>query len=106
MNLGFESEILEFKKSTNELEKGVISLSSMLNKHGEGTIYFGVLNNGTIIGQKEINDNTLRDISRKISEGINPQIIPNISLELIGDKEVIKVTVKGNNVPYSAFGKY
>lgn len=106
MNLGIESEILEFKKSTSELEKAVISLSSMLNKHGEGTLYFGVLNDGTIVGQKEINENTLRDISRKVSEGINPQIIPSISLELIGDKEVIKVVVKGNNVPYSAFGKY
>ena len=62
MNLGMESETIEFKKSTSELEKGVISLSAMLNKHGEGTVYFGVSNNGEIIGQKEINDNTLRDI--------------------------------------------
>ena len=62
MNLGMESETIEFKKSTSELEKGVISLSAMLNKHCEGTVYFGVSNNGEIIGQKEINDNTLRDI--------------------------------------------
>ena len=32
MNLGLESEILEFKKSTNELIKGIILLSVMLNK--------------------------------------------------------------------------
>ena len=42
MNLGMENEILEFKKSTSELNDGVISLSSMLNKHSEGTLYFGV----------------------------------------------------------------
>ena len=42
MNLGIENETLEFKKSTNELEKGIISLSAMLNKHCEGTLYFGV----------------------------------------------------------------
>ena len=31
-----ETEIIEFKKSTSELKQGVISLSSMLNKHGTG----------------------------------------------------------------------
>lgn len=78
----------------------------MLNKHGEGTLYFGVLNDGTVIGQKDVNENTLRDVSRKISEGINPQIIPHISLELIDEKIVIKVYAKGNDIPYSAFDKY
>lgn len=106
MNLGMESETLEFKKSTSELDKGVISLAAMLNKHGEGTLYFGVKNDGTIVGQKNINENTLRDVSRRISEGIEPQIIPHISLELIGDLEVIKVTVSGKDIPYSAFGIY
>lgn len=106
MNLGLETEKIEFKKSTSELVEGVISLSAMLNKHGEGTVYFGVKNNGDIIGQKDLNENTLRDVSRKIAEGIKPQIIPTISLELIEDKKIIKVYAKGNNVPYSAFGKY
>lgn len=106
MNLGLESEKLEFKKSTSELIEGVISLSAMLNKHGEGTVYFGVKNNGDIIGQKDLNENTLRDVSRKIADGINPQIIPTISLELIDNKKIIKVYAKGNNIPYSAFGKY
>lgn len=52
MNLGTQNEKLEFKKSTSELEKGAISLSAMLNKHGEGTLYFDVKNEETIIGQK------------------------------------------------------
>ena len=106
MNLGIESETVEFKKSTSEINDGVVSLSAMLNKHGEGTVYFGIKNNGDIIGQKDLNENTLRDVSRKIVEGIKPQIIPHISLELIQDKKIIKVFAKGNNVPYSAFGKY
>ena len=106
MNLGIESEKVEFKKSTSEINDGVVSLSAMLNKHGEGTVYFGIKNNGDIIGQKDLNENTLRDVSRKIAEGIKPQIIPHISLELIQDKKIIKVFAKGNNVPYSAFGKY
>lgn len=106
MNLGMENETLEFKKSTSELEEGVISLSSMLNKHGEGTLYFGVKNDGTVIGQKDINESTLRDVSRKVAEGIKPQIIPEISLQLIDDKKIIKVTVKGNANIYSAFERY
>lgn len=78
----------------------------MLNKRGEGTVYFGVKPNGELIGQKDANDSTARDISRKIAEGIRPQIIPNISMEYYGDKKVIKVTVKGNKIPYSAFGLF
>lgn len=106
MNLGLESEKIEFKKSTSELVEGVISISAMLNKHGEATLYYGVKNNGDVIGQVDLNENTLRDVSRKIAEGIKPQVIPNIALELIEDKKIIKVYVKGDNVPYSAFGKY
>jgi len=106
MNLGMENETLEFKKSTSELDEGVIALSSMLNKHGEGTLYFGVKNDGTVIGQKDINESTLRDVSRKVAEGIKPQVIPEISLQLIDDKKIIKVTVKGNANIYSAFERY
>lgn len=52
MNFGMESETIEFKKSISELNDGIISLTSMLNKHGEGTLYFGIKNDGTIIEQK------------------------------------------------------
>lgn len=65
MNLSIESEKIEFKKNTNELVNGVISLSAMLNKHNEGTVYFGVENNGDVIGQKDLNENTLRDVSKE-----------------------------------------
>ena len=78
----------------------------MLNKHSEGTVYFGVKNDGEVIGQNDLNENTLRDVSRKIAEGIKPQVIPTIALELIDNKKIIKVYAKGNNIPYSAFGKY
>ena len=36
MNVGKESEKLEFKKTTAELKEGVISMAAMLNKHGGG----------------------------------------------------------------------
>lgn len=105
MNIGKETEQIEFKKSTGELKEGVISIASMLNKHKSGVLYFGVRNDGEVIGQ-QIGDNTLRDISQAIANFIKPQIIPSILFELIDSKNVIKITVEGNERPYSAYGKY
>ena len=105
MNIGKETELIEFKKSTGELKEGVISLASMLNKNGSGTLYFGVKNDGDVVGQ-QIGDNTLRDVSQAIANFIKPQIIPSVSIEYIGENNIIKVYVQGNERPYSAYGKY
>lgn len=51
MKLDFENETGENKKSTGELKEGIISLSSMLNKHGIGTLYFGINNKCEVVGQ-------------------------------------------------------
>ena len=77
MNLGRETETLEFKKSTGELKEGIISIGAILNKHQKGELYFGVRPDGTPIGQ-EISEKTLRDISQAISNHIEPQIFPEI----------------------------
>ena len=42
MNLGMETETLEYKKSTGEMKEAVISIASILNKHQKGELYFGV----------------------------------------------------------------
>ncbi len=105
MNLGMETELVEFKKTTGELKEGIVSLAAMLNKSGKGTLYFGVRNDGEILGQ-QIGDRTLREISQGIANAIKPQIIPTIIMELCDDKNVIKVTVEGDEKPYSAYGKY
>ncbi len=68
-------------------------------------MYFGVRNDGEILGQ-QIGDRTLREISQEIANAIKPQIIPTIIMELCDDKNVIKVTVEGDEKPYSAYGKY
>lgn len=105
MNLGNETETLEFKKSMSELKEGIISLSSMLNKSSYGILYIGVKNNGDIVGQ-QIGEHTLKTISEAIANFIKPQVIPSIIVEFIEDFNIIKVEVKGNNKPYSAYGKY
>mgnify|MGYP006876755432 FL=1 len=38
MNLGMETELVEFKKTTGELKEDLISIASMLNKNGKGTL--------------------------------------------------------------------
>lgn len=105
MNLGIEDEILEFKKTIDELDEAMVSICAMLNKHGKGTIYFGVHPNGEVVGQ-EITEATLRDVSRKIYESITPSIIPQISKKMFDDKAVIEVTFFGNEKPYSCKGVY
>lgn len=105
MKMGIETEKIEFKKTTSELKEGIISISAMLNKHGEGILYFGINDKGEIKGQ-EIGNETLRDISRKIYEAIKPSVLAYISIECIDNKNIIKVAVNGYEKTYSAFGKY
>ena len=103
MNLGRENEIVEFKETSGEINDAVIDIVAMLNKHGRGTLYFGVKNNGNVIGF-QIGDSTERDISRKIFEKIKPQIYPEIETDTIN--RIIKVSFEGREKPYSADGRY
>ena len=100
-----EDEFNEYKKTTGELNEGMISISSILNKHKKGTLYFGLKNDGTPF-RFTITDSTIRDVSRKVFEAIKPQIFPIITTVDIEGIEVIKVEFSGSDIPYSAFGKY
>ena len=71
MDIGRENENIEFKKTTSETKEGIISISSILNKHGFGTLYFGVRDDGVVIGS-QIGKDTLRKVSRSIQENIRP----------------------------------
>ncbi|MCR5135742.1 MAG: putative DNA binding domain-containing protein [Oscillospiraceae bacterium] len=100
-----EDEYREFKKTTGELNESMVSVSAMLNKHRHGKVYFGLKNDGTP-HPFTITDSTLRDVSRKVYESIKPQLIPVVDIEEIDGVEVITLTFSGEDVPYSAFGKY
>ena len=60
MNIGQENEFQEFKESLAQLDKGLKSLTAMLNRHGTDTVYFGVDDNGNVknlnIGKKTLMD--------------------------------------------------
>ncbi|MDO4198375.1 MAG: putative DNA binding domain-containing protein [Erysipelotrichaceae bacterium] len=100
-----ENEHTEFKKSTGEKHDAMKSVCGMLNKYGEGTIYFGIKNDGTPL-QNIISDSSLRDISRVVYESIEPKITPTIETVLVDDIEVIKLSFFGSNRPYSSKGVY
>lgn len=105
MNIGRESEFVEFKKSTSETKEAMDDVASILNKHGKGTLYFGVKPNGEVIGQ-EIGFSTLDDIARICKEAIKPTIYPEITEEIMDDKAVVKVIFSGTERPYSSYGRY
>lgn len=99
-----ESEKLELKKSTSELKEAIISMVAILNKYHLGTLYFGIKNNGTVIGQ-QASELTLRKISQSISEHIEPKIYPKIQSRKIERKQCIIVEFEGEDKPYFAFGR-
>lgn len=65
LNLGIETETLEFRKSTGELKEAVQSICVILNKHQHGELFFGVKPDGTVIGQV-VTAESLREVSQKI----------------------------------------
>ena len=105
MNFPIENETTEYKKSTSELSDAIVDIVAILNKSGEGVLYFGIKNDGTVCGM-DVSDKTLRNISQKIYEQIKPQIYPQIEVLEDKKKKIIKVTFSGVEKPYSAGGKY
>ncbi len=103
MKLGIETETLEFKKSTGELKEAMNSICAILNKHQKGELYFGVKPDGTPIGQI-VTEESLREVSQKIRNSIEPKIYPEVKKVTIDDRDCIYVQFEGNNVPYFAFG--
>src|SRR3989339_1113660 len=99
-----ESEILELKKSTSELKEAIISIVAILNKHQKGELYFGVKPNGEAIGQF-VTEKTIRDISKTISDNIEPKIFPKINEVILEGKKCVHVEFSGENIPYYAYGR-
>ena len=105
MVIGAESETLEFKLTTGEKNAAVEAIAAILNKHCRGTVYFGVDDSGFVKGQ-QISDSTKKDISRVISDSIEPRITPTIEVLTVEQRTIIKVSFSGHNRPYAVNGKY
>jgi len=99
-----ETESVEFKKSLAELKEGLISLAAMLNKHGEGELWFGIASNGKALGL-DLNEKTLRDVSQAIAAHIEPRIYPEVTRQLVAGKNCLHVRANGQQKPYFAYGR-
>lgn len=101
-----ESETIELRSSIFQLHEGIISLSAMLNKSNKGVVYFGIRDDGWVIGL-DVGKKTLSDVTHEIQNNLKP--LPNkvnVECEEIEDRTVIRVSVDGNDTPYSAYGRY
>ena len=105
MKITRESEYIEFKETLGQVNRALESLAAMINKHGQGIIYFGVADDGEIKGIT-IGNKTQKDISQLVSEKIRPIVIPHISEETYGDKTILKLEANGTNIPYTCDGNY
>ena len=106
MNLGQESETTEFKVSLAQLDKGLKSLTAMLNRHGKGSVWFGVDDDGEVIGL-EIGKKTFPDIRNRVSAAIAPKIACELKeLRTPGGKSCIEISAAGHDIPYSFDGRY
>lgn len=106
MNIGSENETTEFKTGLAQLDKGLIALTAMLNRHGRGTVYFGVADDGTIVGIESGKD-TMERIRRRISDYIEPKIIADIAeLKTDDGKTYISVSAINHSGVFSFDGRY
>ncbi len=104
-NLGRENENVEYKESTAEFEKACKAIVAMLNKSGHGTVYFGVKDNGDVIGH-EIGKDTLSRLTDRIKASIKPDIYPTILPITIDGLKIISVSFSGTNKPYAFKGAF
>ena len=106
-NLGTENETTEFKESLSELDKGLRSLSAMLNRSGHGTVCFGVNDNGDVNRKVTVGKNTLLEIRNRAKHLIEPQIVLNMSVRTADEGETwIEVSADGFDIPYSCDGRF
>ena len=84
---------VEFKLTTGQLERGMETLCAFLNGEG-GTVLFGVVDNGKIIGQ-EVSDKTKREIAEAIGR-LEPVASVQISYVPLSDdgKKIIALHVE------------
>lgn len=81
-----ESERLEFKRSTAELERALRTVCGMLNCGIAGHVVFGVTDTGHITGQP-IGNNTLEGIAQRLQTAFEPS--PPVGID--------RVPIAGNN---------
>ena len=106
MELGAESGTVEFKKDIRQLDKGLVSLTAMVNRYNRGTVYFGVEDNGNVVGMP-----IGKSLFEKIRITARNNILPRLDLDIVEHvtpegPSYISVSATGFEVPYSYAGRY
>ncbi len=105
-NLGAEDEYTEFKGNISQLDEGLISLTAMLNRHNHGAVFFGVDDNGDVIGM-DIGKSTLEKFRNAIRSSIQPRLLATITKHTSDDgKDYVEVSARAYEVPYSYKDRY
>lgn len=106
MNLGKESEFQEHKESLAQLDKGIKSMTAMLNKHYRAVVYFGVNDEGEVIGLRK-GPKTQDNIRERISVLVQPKpsfdVVPETDEKGL---DYIVLKASGTDTPYSCDGRY
>ena len=106
VNLGCESETVEFKKSLGQLDKGILGLTAMLNKHNAGTVYIGVDDHGDVLGM-DIGNDTVEKIRNRIDSLVLPKVLPEIKIcRTDGGLNYISIFCSGYASAYSFNERY
>lgn len=99
-----ESETVEFKQSTAEMENAGKTLVSFANKEG-GTIYFGVKDDGFIVGLSA-SDTTIKKLQQLFTDNTEPKLYPDIEIINKDGKDLIQVQIKKSRTPYHTFKRH
>ena len=101
-----ESDSIEFKETTGQLERGMETLCAFLNRSG-GTVLFGVNDKKKIIGQ-EVSDTTKRTIAEAIGR-LEPIPAVQISYPSLADsnKKIIALHIEDSKMerPFTYKGR-
>ena len=99
-----ESETLEFKRSTAELDQVVQTVAALANTRG-GRVLIGVSPDGRIAGV-DIGQVTLERVANRITENTDPKIYPSLEVITAGERAVISITVtESDDKPHEAAGR-
>ena len=99
-----ESEGVEFKRSTSLLKEAVQTLCAFANHQG-GVLYFGVADDGTVVGQS-VTDDTLKNVANTIKLNTEPKLYPQIEKLEFDKKACIRVCVEQSPLkPHVAYGR-
>ncbi len=102
--LSGESEELEFKRSTSLLKEATQTLCAFANHKG-GVLYFGVSDDGTVVGQM-VSDDTLKNIANTIKLNTDPKLYPQVEKVEIEGKSCIRVCIEQSPLkPHVAYGR-